>query len=275
MKTKEEIQQYKKDWAAKNKEKIAKQQREHYLKNSEIIKERSSKRFADNKEEISEKQKVYYQNNKEKITFDNKEYLDKNKDVIYAYRKEYNVWKNAGKIENFADYYKNNKDIILEKYLINEENKNNITVEDKKLKRKTYLREYNIEYGRKRKSVDDLYKLTTDIRSMITGSFNRNGFPKISKTNDILGCSFEEFKIYLESKFEPWMNWTNRGNWNGYPREINVAWDIDHIIPLSLATNEKELIKLNHHTNLQPLCSYYNRHIKSGKVENYKTAEAV
>ena len=72
----------------------------------------------------------------------------------------------------------------------------------------------------------------------------------------------------MESKFEPWMNWSNRGNWNGNPKKMNTAWDIDHIIPLSSATNEDEIIKLNHYTNLQPLCSYINRHVKRNKI-NY------
>ena len=39
-------------------------------------------------------------------------------------------------------------------------------------------------------------------------------------------------------------------------------WDIDHIIPVSSAKREEEIIKLNHYTNLQPLCSKINRYIK-------------
>jgi len=92
------------------------------------------------------------------------------------------------------------------------------------------------------------------------------GYAKTSKSQNILGCTFEEFKIHLESKFEPWMNWSNYGNWNGYPKEINCAWDIDHIIPISTANTIEEILKLNHYTNLQPLCSYTDRHIKSGNV---------
>ena len=42
--------------------------------------------------------------------------------------------------------------------------------------------------------------------------------------------------------------------------------DVDHIIPLASTTNEDELLKLNHYTNLQPLCSYHNRFIKK---DNY------
>lgn len=33
--------------------------------------------------------------------------------------------------------------------------------------------------------------------------------------------------------------------------------------------NNKEVYKLNHYTNLRPLCSYTNRHIKKDKL-NYE-----
>ena len=46
------------------------------------------------------------------------------------------------------------------------------------------------------------------------------------------------------------------------------GWDIDHIIPVSLAESESDIIKLNHYTNLQPLCSKVNRNIKKNKLEN-------
>jgi hypothetical protein len=42
----------------------------------------------------------------------------------------------------------------------------------------------------------------------------------------------------------------------------NIEWDLDHIIPISSAKTKEDLIKLNHYTNLQPLCSCYNRYIK-------------
>lgn len=34
-----------------------------------------------------------------------------------------------------------------------------------------------------------------------------------------------------------------------------------------LKKKEYEMIKLNHYSNLQPLCSYTNRYIKSGKTD--------
>jgi hypothetical protein len=52
-----------------------------------------------------------------------------------------------------------------------------------------------------------------------------------------------------------------------YNKELNYGWDIDHIIPVSSATSEEEVIKLNHYTNLQPLCSKINRNIKKDKLD--------
>jgi hypothetical protein len=97
---------------------------------------------------------------------------------------------------------------------------------------------------------------------MISNILKERNFTKKSKTIDIVGCSFEEFKLYIESKFEPWMNWGNYGLYNG---TFNCGWDIDHIIPMAKAISEEDVKKLNNYTNLQPLCSYINRNIKRDK----------
>ena len=79
-----------------------------------------------------------------------------------------------------------------------------------------------------------------------------------------MGCTYEEFKIYIESKFEPWMNWDNYGLYNG---EECYGWDYDHITPRSFAKSEDELIKLFHYTNFQPLCSKINRYVKRDSLD--------
>jgi len=84
--------------------------------------------------------------------------------------------------------------------------------------------------------------LTTNIRNRINLSFKRNGYNKKSKTYEILGCSYDEFKIFLEKKFKEDMNWSNQG-----------IWHLDHIIPVSVGKTEEEIIILNHYTNFQPL----------------------
>jgi hypothetical protein len=102
------------------------------------------------------------------------------------------------------------------------------------------------------------------IRSSISNILKERKFRKKCKTVDIIGCSFLELKLYLESKFENWMTWENHGKYNG---DFNYGWDIDHIVPSSMAVDENDLIRLNHYTNLQPLCSKVNRDIKKDKYE--------
>jgi hypothetical protein len=59
------------------------------------------------------------------------------------------------------------------------------------------------------------------------------------------------------------MTWDNHGLYNGTE---GFGWDIDHIIPLSSAINETDIIKLNHYFNLQPLCSKINRDVKRNNL---------
>jgi len=139
-----------------------------------------------------------------------------------------------------------------------------------KIRRKKYteenrdkIREYNNQYTKERMLNDPIFKLKKTIRSRIKEVFDSKQYTKKSKTHEILGCSYDELMVYLESKFEPWMTWENKGLYNG---ELNYGWDIDHIIPLSSAKTEEDIIKLNHYTNLQPLCSKINRDIKKDRI---------
>lgn len=127
------------------------------------------------------------------------------------------------------------------------------------LNNKDAINETKQEYRLNRKKIDTLYRLTISIRSLIKSAILKKRFSKQSKTKEILGCTFEEFKIHIESQFEPWMSWDNYGKYNG---QFNYGWDLDHTISIHKAKTYEELIKLNHYTNFQPLCSKINRCVK-------------
>ena len=137
---------------------------------------------------------------------------------------------------------------------------------------KTKQKEYRASHQHDRRSyinnrlkTDSIFKLSINIKNLIRISLKRNSFDKKSKSIAILGCSISEFKQYLELQFLSWMTWNNHGLYNG---ELDYGWDIDHIIPTSSATCEEDIIRLNHYTNLQPLCSKTNRDIKKNKHVN-------
>jgi hypothetical protein len=135
--------------------------------------------------------------------------------------------------------------------------KSNKRRESKEIRDKEYLQK------KERLKTDYMFKLTCNIRTLVRSAFSRKFTKKSKKTIEILGCDFNQLKIHIESKFEPWMTWENYGRYNG---QLDYGWDIDHIIPLCIANDEEELIVLNHYTNLQPLCSYKNRYIKRDKL---------
>ena len=63
------------------------------------------------------------------------------------------------------------------------------------------------------------------------------------------------------------MSWENHGS---YDRNFKT-WHIDHIIPLSSAKTEKDLIELFHYTNLQPLWAEHNMSKHDNIVEGTQT----
>ena len=187
------------------------------------------------------------------------------------YRNYAKIWKknNPEKVKTNEDKYcANHKEELIRKNKEwRENNKEKIKETNKKyyLKNKENINKKKGIYNKSKKENDPIFRLKCSIRSLISNSINRNGYKKISKTEEIIGCSFGEFKSHLEFKFEYWMTWDNYGKYNG---ELNYGWDIDHIIPTSGAMSEEDLIKLNHYSNLQPLCSKINRDIKTNKL-NY------
>jgi hypothetical protein len=187
------------------------------------------------------------------------------------------------------EYYEKNKEIIKikhKKWSLNNQEKLKNNIKNFHLKNPEYRKNYHInnkpkinERNKKRRNFDDNYKLKENIRHLISNSLKNNGFRKNTKTIEILGCNNEFFRSYIESQWSLpnnldkngniWMNWGNYGNPKDGIYQLNKSWDLDHIIPLVTAKTEEDIIKLNHYSNFQPLCSYINRINKRGKV-NYK-----
>lgn len=142
----------------------------------------------------------------------------------------------------------------------------NMTEEDRE-KRREYQRmlyssgrrniKYDKEYERKKKqrqreNVEN--RIKDSLRERIRKFIKQRTYNKYSSTFSMIGCSPTFLKNHLESLFVEGMTWENYGSWH-----------IDHIIPLSSATDEQSMEKLCHYSNLQPLWAKDNLQ-KGGRI---------
>ena len=161
--------------------------------------------------------KAYYKINKDEIKTRQKTWYEGNKDVVKNKQKNYLLL---------------NKDKIkVKKKAYHQDNKDKLKIAKK-------------NYHNNRLKTDIQYKLSCNLRIRLHHAINRN--QKIGSAIKDLGCTIEQLKQYLESKFQAgmtWDNWTLDG------------WHIDHIKPLASfdLTDRKQLLEACHYTNLQPL----------------------
>ena len=127
--------------------------------------------------------------------------------------------------EKVADYYKTNKDKI------------------------------RVHLNNKLKT-DIQFKLSHNLRARLHSAIKGNY--KVGSAVKDLGCTVEELKQYLESKFQSGMSWDN---WS------SDGWHIDHIKPLASfdLMDRQQLLEACHYTNLQPLWANENL-TKSDKI---------
>jgi hypothetical protein len=171
--------------------------------------------------------------------------------------------------ETIKNYYINNTEKIKERYKILKENNHNKLKEIKnksyhknKEKYKERLKEFRktnknsrADYQKKLLKTNVIYKVSSLCRSRIYHFLKSKNLIKKHKTFEIVGCSPQFLKEYLEQKFTEGMSWDLMG------KHIHI----DHIIPLSSANTEEDVYKLCHYTNLQPLWAEDNLK-KSDKI---------
>jgi len=199
--------------------------------------------------------KEYYLNNKDKIKKQRQKYYLEHKDEYRERDKKWRLENKDRKKEQSKKCYILNKEKILKQnkeYRLNNREKINERQKKWKLKNKNIL---NMKERLKRKN-DIGYCLTKRLRRVLWGALN--GRDKSKKTLELLGCTIEEFKKYIESKFTKRMSWD----------KMHLI-HIDHIKPCAAfdLTNPEEQAKCFHYTNLQPLWAIDNLK-KGAKYDN-------
>lgn len=156
--------------------------------------------------------------------------------------------KNKENIKEYKDLHKNSKkqyDLIYR-----ENHQLQIQTKDKTYynKNKTVIKDRVIKWQKAQIKGSD-YQLSKALRDRLRKAIQID--QKTGSAVNDLGCSIADLKKHLESKFDSEMNWNNYG-FNG--------WHIDHIKPLNTfnLSNNEELKKACHYSNLQPLWAIDN-----------------
>ena len=150
------------------------------------------------------------------------------------------------------EWYETNKDKIrirenAAKKIYREKNKDKIKKSKKLYNEKN--RDKRRMYFKLRRKNNIQYRLNRNLRGRLYNALKKN--QKIGSFIKDLGCSVDELKIHLESKFQPGMSWNNYGMY---------GWHIDHIKPLDSfdLTKREQFLEACHYTNLQPLWAQDN-----------------
>lgn len=214
-----------------NKEKI----KQRYIAYRDKNKDSINKRISEYRKSNPEKRRAYYEKNREKLIAINKASYEKYRDVNIQKRKK---------------WYQNNKE------------KHAADRTEYELKNKDRLRAARRKWENNKLRTDCAYKLHKNIAGRIR--FELKGVSKKSdKTEEIIGCTITELKIFIENQFSDGMTWDNWG--------IN-GWHIDHRIPLSWFNLENENCRKMafNYKNMQPLWSEEN--LKKKNYYSHKLA---
>jgi len=116
----------------------------------------------------------------------------------------------------------------------------------------------NKKHNKLKRQTDIQWKLKTNLRGRYLDALKRHtSGGKVNKHHsaiDLIGCSIEFYKQYLEQQFKPDMTWENHG----------ILWEIDHIKPCAAfdLTDSKQQQECFHYSNTQPL--YYSDNRSKG-----------
>tara|TARA_Y100000389_G_scaffold44503_1_gene39217 strand:+ start:294 stop:1043 length:750 start_codon:yes stop_codon:yes gene_type:complete len=206
-----------------------------------------------------ESQKKYRQSDKGKTYLNKWKQSDKGKEFIKKHiqsaksketRKKYrqsNEYKNYLQSDKYKDKQKRYRTSSKGK-----ETKKKLNQSDKYVK---WKRKYRNEYEKKRGKIDPVFKLTQSVRKRLYQFLKSQKLQKTNKTFTMVGCTPKFLREYLEKQFYPHPKNNRIMSWKNHTTN---GWHVDHRKPLSLAKNIKDVEKLMHYSNLQPMWADQN-----------------
>jgi hypothetical protein len=180
-----------------------------------------------------------------------KQWVPKENEILVCFtckeEKQYDLFSLKGKQKPYECKTCTNR-IYREKRVSNKEEYNRKKREEwaKNNEKRTAARRKNLQ---KRRDEDSQYRMKMALHVRLYDAVKRQKGIKSSKTLELLGCTVEDLRLFLETEFVEGMTWENYGQWH-----------IDHTRPCASFNLEdpEEQKKCFHWTNLQPLWAQDN-----------------
>ena len=120
---------------------------------------------------------------------------------------------------------------------------------------KRYHLTHRLQIKKRKTKYDKNYRLKNQNKINARNQLYWTKHHKSGHAIELLGCTVDKFKKYIELKFQPGMTWNNWGN--GPNR-----WNIDHIIAVTKfdMSSPKDQQTCFRYTNMQPLWWIDNMH---------------
>ena len=271
-----------------DKERIKQSAREYYLQNKEQVAEKNLEYYRINKDSVRLSQKEYRNRLKELadewFAKNDPDGLLRNMKrghrsdggmIFWGFQDPHPdgscrmVWMNesdfeskrSAELERLRKRYASNKDFHIQKTKEYQVKNADAIRESRRLYRqknaakiKLAKQKYGVENREKiskniakRRANNPLVRMANSMRRSIRRYLDAGQKGEMSSF-EIIGCSKDDLRKHLESKFRNGMTWQNYGK----------HWHIDHIIPLISSKSVDEIKRLCHWTNLQPLTALEN-----------------
>ncbi len=196
--------------------------------------------------------------NREKVAAQNKKYREENKEKIKALHKAWRDTNREHLNEKQREKYNENPKAFKERkdrYVQSHQEQ----VKESRARYKRENRQKCTDYQRNKRQSDPVYKFRTSFVHLMCLYRKKTRYTGTKGTWEMVGCDFDTFLTHVQSQFEDGMTLENYGHGEG-------KWNIDHIIPISVAKTNDDIERLNHYSNLRPMWSLDN-YKKSNKQQ--------
>lgn len=234
---------------AKRSERLQQQRREakrrYYLKNKATINAKTVQYRRDNRDRIKPTTDAWRDRNRDRLRAAYKRFHAAHRDRRNQLKKEFNLRNRDKILAQRKEHYQKYKSEILER-----NRQWRLSNPDKMRQKDAAYLKRRLALNKERRASNPTERLKDACRTRVGFILRKAGIPKFDHTFELVGCTPDFFKSFIESQLCDGMTWDNYGE-----------WEIDHVIPIKYfdISDVMERRQAFHYSNCKPLWQPDNR----------------